>query len=324
VPASPALSVVVPTHNRSDRLRRLLAALATQDVQSPFEVIVVDDGSTDATPAELEKLVEDFPFLRTIRVEPNGGPAAARNRGWRAATAPLVAFTDDDCIPDQGWVRGIADGLARADVVQGCTRADQSMVREHGPFGHAVEVLAETGFYETCNMGYRRATIESLGGFDETFRHPFGEDTDLAWRAKGDGFRVAFAPNAIVVHEVVKSDFVRYVRGLRRIEGVVLALQRHPGLRANYTMGIFFTEAHPRALALVAAGTAIAARPRGPLRWLALAGCGWWYAKAAMRVRHYPARRRDWAWVLPLAGVADVCEIAVLARASLRYRTFFL
>lgn len=318
------MSVVVPTHNRSDKLEGLIGALAAQDIDAPFEVIVVDDASTDGTPQELERLVASVPFLQTIRLEPNQGPAAARNRGWRAASAALIAFTDDDCQPRPGWLRAVVHGLGRADLVQGRTMPDPSMLRQHGPFGHTLDIRAETGFYETCNMGYRRSVLEKMDGFDEQFRHPFGEDTDLAWRAKDAGSTTTFAADAVVVHEVRTSDFVRYIKGLTRLEGLVRAVSLHPVMRAGLHRGRYYKASHPRALGVAAVGVALLAHPRSGTRWVATAATVAWWSQAAMRVRLYPRVRKDWAWVLPLAGVADMAELAVLVRASLRHRTLVL
>ena len=318
------MSVVVATFNRRDRLAGLIGALAAQDIGEPFEVIVVDDASPDDTAMELQRLSEDAPFLRTISLEANGGPAVARNRGWREAAASLVAFTDDDCKPEPGWLRAIVAGLGRADLVQGQTVPDPSTIRRHGPFGHSLEIRAETGFYETCNMGYRRWVLEKMHGFDEAFRHPFGEDLDLAWRAKDAGCSSTFAPDAVVVHEVRPSDFVGYVRGLPRLEGLVRAVRLHPAMRAGLFRGTYYNEAHPRALAVVASAISLMAQPRSRTRWVATAGAVAWWSRAEMRVRRYPRVRKDWTWVLPLAGIADIAEIAVLARASVRHRTLIL
>ncbi|MEY2565787.1 MAG: hypothetical protein QOE35_316 [Actinomycetota bacterium] len=320
---APIISVVIPSYNRVGRLAGLTDALAAQDIDAPFEVLVIDNGSADDTPAELRRLEAVHPFLRSIRVDPNRGPGPARNAGWRAARADRVAFTDDDCVAAPSWLRLLVDGLDRADVVQGRTMPDQANLRQIGPFGHTIQVERESGLYQTCNIAYRKDVLESLGGLDERFGH-FGDDCDLGWRAREAGYRSTFVDDALVVHEVVPSDFLRYLRGVPRIEGTVRALSRHSGMRDHFVRGRFYTEAHPPALALAGAGVALLGRPRSALRWAALLTAGTFYARAAMHVRPPPRRRRAWAWVLPLAACADMAEIAVLARASVRYRTLLL
>ncbi|MEA2352273.1 MAG: mycofactocin glycosyltransferase, partial [Thermoleophilaceae bacterium] len=91
---------MVPTRDRAERLPVLLEALAAQTLaRDRYEVVAVDDGSADDTPRVLAAADVD----RVVRHERSRGPAAARNSGWRAASAPLVAFTDDDCRPEPGW-----------------------------------------------------------------------------------------------------------------------------------------------------------------------------------------------------------------------------
>jgi GT2 family glycosyltransferase len=321
----PSISVVVPTYNRAARLERLLRVMAEQQVAGGFEVIVVDDASPDETPEVLERLRAALPMeLRVVRQPQNRGPATARNTGWRAANGSAVAFTDDDCMPEPGWLAALVRALHDADIAQGKTVIDPSGAGAVGPFGHTIEVLAETGFYETCNIAYRRQVLESLGGFDETFRMAYGEDTDLGWRGRSAGASTAFAPDAVVRHEVRPSDFVAHLRDLRRREGIVAAIKRHPDIRNSYYANLFVSPAHPWALAWLGAAAAMLGQPRSATRWLMMGAASAGYARAAMGFRQWPPRRRQWATVLPLALIADTAEIAILARASLRYRTLVL
>jgi len=111
-PARPELSVVVATHERAERLEDLLAALRRQTLApSRFEVVVVDDASYDRTPAVLAaEGARGELDLKALRRSVNGGSGLAREDGWRAARAPHIAFTDDDCVPDPDW----AEAMLRA------------------------------------------------------------------------------------------------------------------------------------------------------------------------------------------------------------------
>lgn len=315
----PEISVVVATYNRAEGLERLIHALEDQQAAPPFEVIVVDDCSTDETHKKLFALPQaarlDLTLLRTGQ---NGGPAIARNIGWRAARGAAVAFTDDDCLPQPGWLAALARGLTKADLVQGRTIPNPNF--ELRALSHSVERVSEAGFYETCNIAYRRDVLESVDGFDEQFRAPFGEDTDLAWRAKSAGARTMFETEALVWHDVSPGSLKSKVRQLPREAGVVLAVRKHPGLRAHTQTPLFFKRSHPRALVLLAGLVLLARRPGSLRRW-ATAGT---MAAPWLLYQSRIVDKREWRHALPRLFVLDIAQIAVLARASLRYRTLFL
>ncbi|HEY2428771.1 MAG TPA: glycosyltransferase family A protein, partial [Acidimicrobiales bacterium] len=110
--APPQVSVVIPTHNRAGMVTETLRALGGQEDAPPFEVIVVDDASTDDTQDVLRLLADGFPVpLIALRQATNRGPATARNQGWRSARGDIVCFTDDDCVPQPGWLAALVDGL---------------------------------------------------------------------------------------------------------------------------------------------------------------------------------------------------------------------
>lgn len=326
-PMTPAVAVVVATRGRADLLPRLVDALAAQQVAGGMEAVIVDDASPDATWPTLERLAASAPFpLRPLRLDRRCGPAVARNCGWQATAAPVVAFTDDDCVPQPGWlaalVRTIAEG---ADLVQGRTVPNPGQLHRRRAFARTIETTTETGFYETCNMAYRRSVLEDLGGFDERFRYPYGEDTDLAWRAKEAGYTSAFAPDAEVFHDVVPSSFLARLRDSRRREGMVLAVSRHPRLRETLDHPLFYRPTHPHAL-LAAAGLATwLAKPRSLPRLaaglLAAAPYAWHRTRGREGIW---CTKREWPLYVPAFLAADLADIAVLAWASVRYRTFLL
>ena len=323
--ATKQVAVVVATHNRRHLLKRLLDALAAMDFDAAaLEVVVVDDASSDGTFQDLTSLAPRYRFaLDSHRLQRQSGPAAARNVGWKRATAPLVAFVDDDCTADRGWLAALVRAAQQgADVVQGTTLPDPQQKR--GPFSHTMSVTEPSGRFETCNILYRRSLLESLGGFDEAFRDPYGEDTDLGIRAIETGASFAFAAEAVVHHDVSRSSLLDRVRGAPRLEGVVLAVARHPRLREQLASGMFTKPHHPHVLASVAGWLLLAGGRRS--RHVLLVGLLLqmpfvWYRTF---VEQLPARKWTWPVVLPAALVLDVVNLAALARASAKHRTLVL
>jgi GT2 family glycosyltransferase len=300
-----------------------VAALEAQRGVGPFEVVFVDDASADDTPVELGRLQRTSTIPVVVRrQERQQGPSAARNIGWRAARAPRIAFTDDDCRPGPEWLAGLVTNLERADLVQGRTVPDPTQTWRLRPFSRTIVTEKEWGYYETCNVAYRKEALERVGGFDEGFRRPFGEDTDLAWRVKETGGASVFEPDAVVYHAVWPQSFLGHIRDLPRREGMVRVLSRNPKLRYQLPRRWFWEPSHPPAL-VAAAGLALVATNRSP----ATTVLG--LALLAPYVRHrLKVQRRGSLWrqpvVIPESLIADLVEIGVLAKASARYRTVLL
>ena len=340
-------SVVVATHERAALLPRLVKAMADQ-TERRIELIVVDDGSRDDTWETLTGLAASTAFpLIPLQLASNQGPALARNVGWRRARAPYIAFTDDDCVPLPNWLTVLVDFLHVADIVQGRTRPDPAQANGRGPFSRVVHVEEQDGYFETCNIAYRRSWLERLGGFDESHRFRrrphrggrpiYGEDTDLGWRAREHGAVAVFAPTALVYHDVSRSSYIAELRNARRAGGIPKLVRRHPGMRDLMFWRVFYLPHHAFALA-AAAGIVIASirtAPRG-VRVGALLLC-LPYADArtglladvplARRSTHRMplwTRRRKQLALLPLALAADLFEVAVLAGSSIPERTLLL
>ncbi|MEX2394427.1 MAG: glycosyltransferase family 2 protein [Actinomycetota bacterium] len=315
----PKISVIVPTYNRALRLPALVASLEAQDTDAAFEVVIVDDGSSDETPTVLAELERRSPAaLHVVRCDANKGPAAARNRGWRAASSAYVVFTDDDCTPQPGWLRAMLAALADHCFVQGRTQPDPSQIDRAGAFRRTVDVGGENGFYETCNMAYRRDVLEQLGGFDETFPLAAGEDTDLGCRARGRSFRFAFAPDAVVYHDVVDQGFVGYVRNTKRWAGVVRVVRRHPHLRRFFLRGPFWL---PRQYLVVVSAigfaVAIGVQRQPASAIVAVMGV---LPYATYRLGVSPLAAKGWRRVatVPAAFIADVAEVGTHVASVLR------
>jgi glycosyltransferase involved in cell wall biosynthesis len=253
------ISVVVPTFERPARLSALVAALEGQTLPpSDFEVVVVDDASSDRTPTVLAGLAERSPLsIRTVRMPRNSGPAAARNVGWRTAGADVIAFTDDDCHPGPGWLEA---GLAAMDdkgigVVQGRTLPDPA-VKDPG-WSKSMLVEEFTGRYESCNMFYRVPVLREAGGFDESITVPFGEDLDLGWKSKRLGVASAFSSDAVVFHDVTFPGVRYWWRYALMHRNFALLARRFPEMRRElFWMRLFIWRNHAVFLTAVAGAVA--------------------------------------------------------------------
>ncbi len=316
----PAISVVVATHARRDRMCALLGSLSAQTLDpAEFEVVVVDDGSADGTAEMLASVDGELPFAFTVltRGEP-GGPARARNDGWRAASGPLVAFTDDDCEAAPDWLeRCLEAGAAKPGaIVQGRTSPNPRELQRLGPFSVTRDVDGSGPlWFETCNIVYPRELLERLDGFDETFPEPLGEDTDLGWRALGIGAEREFVPGALVYHAVEDLGPARHLRTALLGADGVLIFRRHPQLRASALDGGFVrNQAHLRLL--VALAGVVAARRR---RWLAL------LAVPYARLLIWRARRAGaGVAVTPYLVLFDFLSLYTTGRGDLRHRVWVL
>jgi glycosyltransferase involved in cell wall biosynthesis len=317
------VAVVVATHGRAPLLPRLVAGLSAQANAPDFELVLVDDGSTDDTWPTIGRLERNAPFpVHAVRMPCQSGPAAARNAGWRASAAPAVVFTDDDCVPQPDWLGSLVAALGDADIAQGRTVPDPAQRHLLGPFSRTMEVTSETGYYQTCNVAYRREVLERVGGFDDDLRQS-GEDIELATRAVRAGARTTFRPEAVVHHDVRPSSLRAQLKGTPRWAGIVLAVRKEPALRQRLHHGFLWKRSHAPAVAALA-GLATAAGAPGPWRLVGVAAV-MPYVRHRLVVeplRHTGRRRR--VALLPATFVADLAEVGVLAAASARYRTLVL
>jgi glycosyltransferase involved in cell wall biosynthesis len=297
----PDVSVVVPTHNRPAGLTALLDAIRAQTLDAErFEVIVVDDGS--------QPPVADSDGVAVLRHDQPRGPGAARNTGWREARAPLVAFTDDDCIPAAGWLEALIETAGHDDnvIVEGPVRPPPEQEAELTPLSHTIERVEQDRLFATCNIAYSRAVLEGAGGFDESFRRS-AEDVDLGTRATKKGATVRFAEQAVVHHEVRQPTLGELLRHTTKWTDSVKAVKRHPELREILVGGVFWKPTHP--LLLLAAAGLAARRPVAALPYLA------WYA----RLYHGDVRRL--ARALPKHVAVDITEVGTMAAGSVLHRT---
>jgi GT2 family glycosyltransferase len=315
---APLVSVVVSTYERSAQLARLLDGLRAQTLQSGrFEVVVVDNGSGPQTAQLLASAaLRGGPALRVVRHERTRGPAGGRNSGWRAATAPLIAFIDDDCVPTPGWLAALLKAASEhpGAIVQGATLPEPGRLPVSTLGWHTVRIERASGSYETCNILYPRALLAHLGGFDERFPlRPTGEDTELAWRALEAGAAAVFAPAALVHHEVSWRGYGALLTDAGRWGECARLFALRPGARAILFRGLFWNAWH---YLLVRSLVALWLAPPALRRTILL--------RHALALRARARAHGAGAWAVPLLAAHDALEAAAMLRGSVRHRTLVL
>jgi GT2 family glycosyltransferase len=321
------VSVVVPTCGRADLLNRCLSALTAQTVRSAdMEIIVVDDGALDATRAAIAGWTGRMAprGLDVVYVANHGphGPAAARNRGWRAARASIIAFTDDDTLPDHDWLRnGLLAFSDDVDALWG--RTTMPLPDQPTDYERDASRLA-TAEFVTANCFCRTSMLDAIGGFDERFRLAWREDSDFHFRLQKQGARIRHAPAALVVHPVRPARWGVSVSQQKKIQFDALLYKKHPLL---YRRKIRATPRWDYYLTVTSLLAASAGVVLGHVPLAAGAAAVW----VGMTARMCAARLRNTA-----KTAAHVIEMAVTSAAipvlavwwrlvgALRFRVLFL
>jgi GT2 family glycosyltransferase len=302
-PREPRISIVICTRDRRDDLQRALASLrAAGAALAEAEIVVVE--ATDAP--------RPIPDTRYIAIPPGGGFGHARNRAVEAARGEILAFIDDDCEAEAGWLDALVAPLDADPAVAGVAGA--VLVRGAGALGYAENVLGfpggglrylhaaggrvvDTRHLSTCNCAYRRDAVRRAGGFAEDARWG-GEDFLLAERVAAAA-RCVYAPGAVVYHRprgrlgAIFRWFVR--RG--RSEIALVALARERGALLRFVLRSSWT----LRLAVVAA----LGLWRPPLLWLLPPAAVAYYAALLWRFRFaraWPTHRRAW-WLVPVVKI---------------------
>ena len=216
--AGTAVSVVIPTRGRPEQLARCLGALARQTLPAAaFEVIIVDDDSpVPVDPA----IATGLPMAGKVLRVPHAGPAAARNRGVDQAVGDVVAFTDDDCQPEPGWLAALLTALGSSTAPGAGGRVVNALPRNR--YAEASQLLVSflceyyngpdgARFFTSNNLAVRRDAFRRAGGFDERYRHAAGEDRELCDRFASRNTPLAYAADAVVrhAHDLSWPRFVR-------------------------------------------------------------------------------------------------------------------
>jgi glycosyl transferase family 2 len=311
-----SVTVVIPARNAAATLPAALAGLVAQE-RPPDEVIVVDDGSTDAT----VEIARSSPVVTTVLTQAGAGPGAARNLGAAAANGDVLAFTDADCVPQPGWLASGLAALAGHDLVQGAVRPPPGAVI--GPFDRTISVMRAHGLYETANMLVRKGLFMSLGGFEPWLMprdgKELGEDVWLGWRARRAGARMGFCAEAVVDHAVFPRGPRDYIAERARLRHFPAMTRRIPELREHVLTRRWFLAPRTQAFDLAAAGVLTAALARSPLPLAAVFP----YARHLRRRASGHGLRRG-PVIAAVEVAADVVGAGALLAGSIEQRTLVL
>ena len=214
-------SVIVPAYNAEAILPALLDSLSTQSYKD-YEVIVVDDFSCDKT-----SLIARDHQCKLITLSENHGPAYCRNIGVKNALGEILVFTDSDCLVDNHWLANIDKGFLNNNVAAIMGRLimmpsnllGDSISALGFPAGGAIGFdkiwkVGQDGFTDslsTCNCAIKKNIFEKIGGFDDSFPFPGGEDSFLAFNLRRADYLIKYCPDAIVYHRA-RNSFANFVK----------------------------------------------------------------------------------------------------------------
>lgn len=232
----PDVAVVVATFRRPDLLARCLAALCAQTLDGRrYEIVVADDDAGNPGAARTQVLVAQYlasthgaPGVRYLPVTRTQGPAGARNAGWRATDAHVIAFTDDDTIPERDWLETALDYLASGfDAAGGAI--EMPLPASPTDYERDAAGLSRAEF-ATANCFVVREALVHVGGFDERFTSAWREDSDLHFALLGAGYRVGRSDASRVVHPIRPARFGVSLPQQRKSIFEALLYKKHPEL----------------------------------------------------------------------------------------------
>jgi GT2 family glycosyltransferase len=205
------IALVICTRNRAKRLDSFFAALGKLRFDGPWDLVIVDNGSTDDTGKRLKEFAAGFPGKVTLVIETKAGLGRARNRGWRATNAAVIAFTDDDCYPEPNFLNDVLAvyddptvGFSGGRILLHDASDAPITIYEHPTeqIYHADEFIAG-GVIQGASMAFRRQALVEIDGFDDNLgagtKFAF-EDVDAEARALAAGWKGKYDPRSVVYH----------------------------------------------------------------------------------------------------------------------------
>src|SRR3954471_13882399 len=228
------ISVVVPTYNRPSLLSRCLSALLNQSfLKNDYEIIIVSDGMDTATRERIESFItSQHPVICFYSLTEKKGPASARNAGWRKASGELIAFTDDDCIPDSKWLESLWSNhtLSRNNKLAAYTGRLIVPIPPN-PTDYELNIRnLENADFITANCACTKRALELVEGFDETYTMAWREDSDLQFKFMEKGVPIYSVSNAIVTHPVRKAVWGISIKEERKGMFDALLYKKYPRL----------------------------------------------------------------------------------------------
>ena len=228
------LSVIIPTYKRPQLLLKCLQSLSQQSFPAAdIEVIIVTDGPDEVTKTVVENFASTHLQLpiRCIHPPQKGGPAAARNWGWKNATGELILFTDDDTLPDTNWIAGYYNAYRKAGKREIAFTGKTVVPLTPLPTDYEKNTAGlETAEFITANCACSRAALEKAGGFDEQFKMAWREDSDLHFKLMAAGISILKVEEAIIVHPVRQAPWGISIREQKKGMFNALLYKSHPHL----------------------------------------------------------------------------------------------
>ncbi|CAA9290347.1 MAG: Glycosyl transferase, family 2 [uncultured Cytophagales bacterium] len=318
------ISVVIPTYRRPALLRQCLAALAAQHFDpAGYEVVVVSDGYDAATEAVVREAPGGHPAVRYHHLSCKRGPAAARNLGWQRAAGPLVAFTDDDCLPDPGWLRGFWEAYRGETEAAFSGRVRVPVPTPPTDYEKSVTGL-QTADFVTANCLCTRAALQRIGGFDERFSMAWREDSDLEFKLIRAGIPIGYKADAEVVHPVRAAPWGVSIREQKKSLFNALLYRKHPELyRQKVQPGPRWDYYRTVLCLLLGVAGLVVGVP--VLAWAALAG--WLLLTARFAAARLAGTSRQAGHVLEMIVTSAVIPVACVCwrlYGAWKYKVFFL
>jgi glycosyltransferase involved in cell wall biosynthesis len=316
------VTVVIPTRDRPEMLQRCLAALEQQNGVE-LEVVVVDD-SPDHTARPVVAQFERRTLGNNLRylVSNGSGPAAARNIGWQSGRGQIVAFTDDDCVPEPTWLlAGVAEFDHGADLVSGRVVVPLTA----SPTDYERDTAGLDGaLFVTANCFYTRTLLQRLCGFDERFKSAWREDSDLYFRALEIGAVPSTAADAIVLHPVRPACWGVSLRQQRKSLYNALLYRKHP---SRYRLSVQKWPPVHYYLVVMATGGCLVSWAKGSRKLTCLCVEVWLCLVARFCFSRLQGTSKRPSHVIEMAVTSALIPYAAIywrLRGAVRFRTFFV